>query len=56
MGDTMKVLFPKNVVRFRNKLAPLNLGIYQPFSKGIMEIKTNIHVGVFICGCNWKPF
>lgn len=56
MGDTMKVLFPKNVVRFRNKLAPLNLGIYQHFSKGIMEIKTNIHVGVFICGCNWKPF
>ena len=48
MGDTVKVFILKNIVRFRNTLVSLNLGIYQPFSKGIMETKTNVHVGVFL--------
>lgn len=41
LGDTWKFLFLKTLLD-SGKLVSLNLGIYQPFSKGVMEIKANI--------------
>lgn len=49
LRDIMKISFPKNIARVRNTLVSLNLGIYQHFSKAIMETKMNMCVGIFLC-------